>query len=64
VPRISLEKLVFQPIEGEIPSSLDPPKGCHFHPRCPFAFDRCRSEMPALREIAPGRTSACHLNET
>ena len=63
VPRISLEKRTFQPIKGEIPSPLDPPKGCHFHPRCSFAFERCRSEMPALREIAPGRTSACHLNE-
>ena len=63
VPRISLEKRTFQPIKGEIPSPLDPPKGCHFHPRCPFAFERCRSETPMLREIAPGRTSACHLNE-
>ena len=47
----------------EIPSPLDPPSGCHFHPRCPFAFDRCRVERPALKEIAPGRMSACHLND-
>ncbi len=38
-------------------------RGCHFHPRCPFAFARCRSERPALKEIAPGRLSACHLND-
>jgi peptide/nickel transport system ATP-binding protein len=39
-----------------------PPTGCHFHPRCPAAMDRCRTERPALAEIAPGRFSACHLN--
>ncbi|MCF4128859.1 ABC transporter ATP-binding protein [Methylobacterium sp. SyP6R] len=47
--------------EGEPPSPLKPPAGCHFHPRCPRAFDRCRNEAPALREAAPGRTVACHL---
>jgi oligopeptide/dipeptide ABC transporter ATP-binding protein len=52
----------FHPIEGEIPSPLNPPAGCAFHPRCPHAFDRCRTERPALREIAPGHVSACHLN--
>ena len=39
------------------------PRGCHFHPRCPHAMERCRREAPALREIAPGRLSACHLND-
>ncbi len=63
VPRISLTKRTFAPIKGEMPSPLDPPQGCHFHPRCPQAMPRCRSEAPALREIAPGRTSACHLND-
>ncbi len=47
--------------EGEPPSPLDPPTGCHFHPRCPKAFDRCRTDDPALREVEPGRTVACHL---
>ncbi|KMO35509.1 ABC transporter ATP-binding protein [Methylobacterium aquaticum] len=47
--------------EGEPPSPLTPPPGCHFHPRCPRAFDRCRAEAPALREAAPGRAVACHL---
>ncbi len=63
VPRLEARKQRFAPIAGEIPSPLDPPSGCHFHPRCPFAFERCKSEAPALREIAPGRRSACHLND-
>jgi peptide/nickel transport system ATP-binding protein len=63
VPRISLTKRTFHPIKGEIPSPLDPPRGCHFHPRCQHAMPRCRTEAPALRAIAPGRTSACHLND-
>jgi oligopeptide/dipeptide ABC transporter ATP-binding protein len=63
VPRISTSKRTFHPIKGEIPSPLDPPPGCHFHPRCPHAFDRCRKEVPVLKEIAPGRISACHLND-
>jgi peptide/nickel transport system ATP-binding protein len=63
VPRISLTKRSFTPIKGEMPSPLDPPPGCHFHPRCPHAMPRCRNEAPVLKEIAPGRTSACHLND-
>jgi peptide/nickel transport system ATP-binding protein len=63
IPRLDHRKRTFHPIKGEIPSPLDPPPGCHFHPRCPHAFDRCRSEVPKLREIAPKRFSACHLND-
>jgi peptide/nickel transport system ATP-binding protein len=63
VPRLDAKKQRFEPIKGEIPSPLDPPPGCHFHPRCPFAMPRCKAEAPALKEIAPGRRSACHLNE-
>ena len=62
VPRLDTRKRKFEPVKGEIPSPLDPPPGCHFHPRCPHAMARCRSEAPALREIAPRRLSACHLN--
>jgi peptide/nickel transport system ATP-binding protein len=62
-PRVDTRKRIFAPIRGEIPSPLDPPPGCTFHPRCPHAMDRCRREMPVLREIAPGRLSACHLND-
>jgi peptide/nickel transport system ATP-binding protein len=46
---------------GELPSSTSPPSGCHFHPRCPAATDRCRTEAPELRELEPGRTVACHF---
>ena len=63
VPRLGREKRKFQPVKGEIPSPLAPPPGCHFHPRCPHAVARCRAEAPRLREIAPGRQSACHLND-
>jgi oligopeptide/dipeptide ABC transporter ATP-binding protein len=48
-------------VEGDLPSPLDPPAGCHFHPRCPFAMERCRHEYPATRIRAGGRTVACHL---
>jgi peptide/nickel transport system ATP-binding protein len=47
--------------KGEIPSAIDPPPGCHFHPRCPFAVARCAEARPPLREIAPGHFSACIL---
>ncbi|MFC3000691.1 ABC transporter ATP-binding protein [Falsiroseomonas tokyonensis] len=63
VPRIGNRKRAFATVKGEIPSPLNPPPGCHFHPRCPHAFDRCRVEVPKLREIAPGQRSACHLND-
>jgi oligopeptide/dipeptide ABC transporter ATP-binding protein len=51
------------PVEGEPGSSADLPSGCVFHPRCPLAIDRCRSERPALREVAPGQSAACHRAE-
>ena len=50
-------------LKGEVPSPIDPPAGCHFHTRCPYAFDRCRSEAPVLAERAPGQVAACHLEE-
>ena len=62
VPRLEARKKDFVAIIGEIPSPLDPPPGCHFHPRCPHATARCREEVPMLKPIAPGRWSACHLN--
>jgi len=63
VPRLERKRRTFVPIHGEIPSPLAPPPGCHFHPRCPHAMPRCSTEQPVLREIAPGRQSACHLND-
>jgi peptide/nickel transport system ATP-binding protein len=63
VPSIANRRRAFSPVKGEIPSPLAPPPGCHFHPRCPFAGERCRMEVPALREVAGGHVSACHLND-
>jgi peptide/nickel transport system ATP-binding protein len=63
VPRVDARHRDYVPIKGEIPSPLAPPPGCHFHPRCPKAFARCRVEAPRLLEIGPGRLSACHLND-
>jgi oligopeptide transport system ATP-binding protein len=48
-------------LPGDVPSPIDPPAGCPFHPRCPIAVERCRTEIPALREIVPGHFAACHL---
>ena len=48
---------------GDPPDPLNPPPGCRFHPRCPLAVDRCRAEPPVLRELADGRSVACHRAE-
>ena len=50
-----------QRVTGDVPSPINPPSGCHFHPRCPIAVDRCKVERPELREVAPGHQAACHL---
>ena len=63
IPNLDKRKREYVPIKGEIPSPLNPPPGCHFHPRCPQAGPRCRAEPPVLKQIAPGRLSACHLND-
>jgi peptide/nickel transport system ATP-binding protein len=62
VPSVGRRGRKFTPIKGEIPSPLNPPPGCTFHPRCPHAMPRCREQVPELREIAPDHWSACHLN--
>jgi peptide/nickel transport system ATP-binding protein len=63
VGQVTPGKRKFVPIKGEIPSPLDPPRGCHFHPRCPHVMDRCREAPPPLVEIEPGHRSACYLND-
>ena len=50
-------------LKGDVPSPINPPSGCHFHTRCPYAHARCRAEAPALREIEPGHVAACHLHD-
>ena len=50
-------------LRGEVPSPANPPSGCYFHPRCPFAVERCRVEAPGLRTIGPGHRVSCHRAE-
>ncbi|MFZ9297902.1 MAG: ABC transporter ATP-binding protein [Hylemonella sp.] len=50
-------------LAGDVPSPINPPPGCHFHTRCPYAEDRCRMEEPPMREIHPGQWVACHLRQ-
>ena len=57
-PAIKRKKIVLQ---GDVPSPVKPPSGCHFHTRCPYAVERCKVESPPLREIAPGHLVSCHL---
>jgi peptide/nickel transport system ATP-binding protein len=50
-------------LKGDVPSPINPPAGCRFHTRCPHAFDRCRTEVPALDPVGTGHLAACHLND-
>jgi len=60
-PTVRRKRLI---LSGDVPSPIQPPTGCRFHTRCPYAFDRCRTEEPALREPVSGHGVACHLRET
>ena len=60
-PKLEVRKKTFVAIRGEIPSPLNPPRGCHFHPRCPRSTRRCAEEVPALARVAGDRWVACHL---
>jgi peptide/nickel transport system ATP-binding protein/oligopeptide transport system ATP-binding protein len=55
-PKLKRERQI---LKGDVPSPLNPPKGCRFHPRCPIAVDQCSQETPELREIAPEHWVAC-----
>ena len=57
-PTIKRQRMI---LTGDVPSPINPPAGCRFHTRCPFAFDRCRTEEPALKAVGNGHMSACHL---
>ncbi len=50
-------------LTGDVPSPINPPAGCHFHTRCPYAMPRCKVDVPELREIVPGHFASCHLHE-
>ncbi len=59
-PEVKRQRIVLQ---GDVPNPIQPPPGCHFHPRCPRAMERCRQEAPRLKEVAPAHLAACHLND-
>jgi peptide/nickel transport system ATP-binding protein len=59
-PGAARERII---LKGDVPSPINPPKGCRFHTRCPYAFDRCRSEEPTLRPTEHGHLAACHLHD-
>jgi oligopeptide/dipeptide ABC transporter ATP-binding protein len=63
IPRLGVKVAKLDTIAGVVPSALEFPAGCRFHNRCPFAEERCTTDEPALREIAPGHTVACHFAE-
>jgi oligopeptide/dipeptide ABC transporter ATP-binding protein len=57
-PKAKPKRIILQ---GDVPSPITPPSGCHFHTRCPYAEARCRVEVPQIREVRPGHYAACHL---
>jgi oligopeptide/dipeptide ABC transporter ATP-binding protein len=63
VPRPDGRGLLPASLPGEVPDPANPPSGCRFHPRCPYAFDRCPRDEPPLLELAGGRASACWLQQ-
>ena len=58
-PLVKRERII---LKGDIPSPIDPPKGCRFHTRCPLVEELCRTEEPEFREVAPAHSVACHLS--
>lgn len=59
-PTVRRKRIV---LTGDVPNPIHPPKGCHFHPRCPKAMARCREEAPMLKDLGQGHLAACHLND-
>ena len=57
-PDIEQEEMILM---GEVPSPLNPPEGCRFHPRCPFVMDQCSVDVPEVKEVSPGHIVSCHL---
>ncbi len=57
-PDMEQEEMI---LTGEVPSPLNPPEGCHFHPRCPFVMDQCSHIIPEVKEVTPGHWVSCHL---
>ena len=60
-PRFEAERIL---LEGDVPSPIDPPEGCAFHPRCSYAGPICRQETPVQRDLGGGHSVACHFADT
>ena len=63
IPDLAMTGKARTPVAGEVPNPLAPPAGCTFHPRCPYANDRCRTEVPLLKAAPSGGVAACHAVE-
>lgn len=63
IPNLEAPKRARDAAAGEVPSPIDPPSGCTFHPRCPLANGRCKAERPAILSVGDGRRVACHAVE-
>src|SRR5262249_23146574 len=63
IPKASARRRKRVILTGDVPSPINPPSGCHFHSRCPYAMARCKRDVPALREVVPGHWTACHLHD-
>jgi len=63
IPKASARSRKRVILTGDVPSPINPPPGCHFHARCPYAMPRCKVDVPVLREVVPGHVAACHLHD-
>ncbi len=63
IPRASARARTRIILKGDVPSPINPPAGCHFHARCPYAMPRCKVDVPELREVVPGHLASCHLHD-
>jgi oligopeptide/dipeptide ABC transporter ATP-binding protein len=63
IPKASARSRKRVILTGDVPSPINPPLGCHFHARCPYAMPRCKVDVPKLREVVPGHVAACHLHD-
>jgi peptide/nickel transport system ATP-binding protein len=61
IPRADGSGILPEALAAEVPDPANPPEGCRFHPRCPFAFDRCKRQVPPLVQVGPNRKAACWL---
>jgi peptide/nickel transport system ATP-binding protein len=61
IPKVNMDMTRLETIEGSVPNLSNPPSGCRFHPRCPYAMEKCKEIKPQMVEVRPGHFTACHL---